>query len=366
MSILKHDTKLGCATIVSNDILGIGKVVPGDIFFPKFIVIDNSDILDMTAMDLHNTQKLQNKLGEKQNSWHFSVDDKNIVQSIDSYWLTLNTGNPLDDRESISIKICQFKDKARAKLAEYNVIALIHELAKVHVLDVINCIKKHEDYSCKSQPEVILSSENSWSEFLERVYHYDPNDNKAHSDFFSNISKDIDDTKDTMIFNEKIYLTDKKILVKHICWALLGCIAFSMFYIFINPKIDGSVITIFILFEIIFVAFSAFQFSSVSNNKIYISESGIGFKSIGSDVPDLTYNWNTIELISIGEVQVDTRNTATFYGIQIFYTETSSYGSNLTFESFSVKHLINYEELLEDVIKMCKKHDVKYKDYRKK
>jgi len=81
-----------------------------------------------------------------------------------------NTASSIGHKETIAIEICQFRDEKTQRIIEDNAIALIHEVARIYNFDVHNCIKKHEDYSGKFCPEVILARPNGWKDFLERIY----------------------------------------------------------------------------------------------------------------------------------------------------------------------------------------------------
>lgn len=172
MTIIKNQLKLGNATVISDDILKAGKVVPGTVISPKYIVIHNTELWDIPAIDYHESLKTQNTIGERIASWHFTVDDKEIIQSVDTNWMTWNTSHMSGHLETVAIEICKFTDDWRQKLAEDNTIALIHYLAKLHKLNIKSCLRKHQDYTGKFCPQIILSRSNGWDEFLNKVYTY--------------------------------------------------------------------------------------------------------------------------------------------------------------------------------------------------
>lgn len=174
MSILTNGIKLENAILKSDEILGAGYAIPGTLITPTYIVIHNSGLWDMTARELHLLQKNDNENCTREASWHFSVDHNEIIQSIDTNWMAWNTASSIGHKETIGIEICQFRDESIQRIVEDNAIALVHEIAKIHNFNLHNCIKKHQDYSGKFCPEVILSRPNGWNEFLTRIYNYIP------------------------------------------------------------------------------------------------------------------------------------------------------------------------------------------------
>jgi N-acetylmuramoyl-L-alanine amidase CwlA len=104
-------------------------------------------------------------------SWHFTVDDKQIVQHLpldESAFHAGDDGGP-GNRSSIAIEIAENADGNQAK-AEENAKKLISYLMnELHI--PIERIKRHQDWSGKYCPRVILN--NGWPQFmtsLQQVY----------------------------------------------------------------------------------------------------------------------------------------------------------------------------------------------------
>lgn len=104
-------------------------------------------------------------------SFHFAVDDKEVVQGIPidrNAWHAGDGANGTGNRKSIAIEICYSKSGGeRYKKAEQNAIELIAQLLKERGWG-IDRVKKHEDWSGKNCPHRILS-EGRWNEFLNAI-----------------------------------------------------------------------------------------------------------------------------------------------------------------------------------------------------
>ena len=74
-------TTIGTAK-VTVDILPKGKVIPNIKMTPTSITIHNTGNIGAPAKNNHNYMKNCNKNGDRIASWHFTVDDKEIYQSI--------------------------------------------------------------------------------------------------------------------------------------------------------------------------------------------------------------------------------------------------------------------------------------------
>lgn len=104
-------------------------------------------------------------------SWHFSVDDMTIVQSLPVHIRGLHTGTEVGNDRTIGIEICVNADSdilsATEKAAELTADLLIE-----HGLTVKN-VYRHLGWSGKMCPAQLLSGKPySWEIFLERVEHY--------------------------------------------------------------------------------------------------------------------------------------------------------------------------------------------------
>lgn len=134
-----------------------------------------------TRIVIHNTANdasAENEIAymhtnNKQTSFHFAVDDKEIVQGIDlnrNAWHA-SDGNGNGNREGIAIEICYSKSGGEKWLkALENAAELTAKLLKDYGWG-IDKVTKHQDYSGKHCPHRILD-EYGWDNFLSLVKKY--------------------------------------------------------------------------------------------------------------------------------------------------------------------------------------------------
>ena len=134
-----------------------------------------------TRIVIHNTANdasAENEIAymhrnDKQTSFHFAVDDKEIVQGIDlnrNAWHA-SDGDGKGNREGIAIEICYSKSGGERWLkALENAAELTAKLLKDYGWG-IDRVTKHQDYSGKHCPHRILD-EYGWDNFLAFVKKY--------------------------------------------------------------------------------------------------------------------------------------------------------------------------------------------------
>lgn len=165
---------------------------------PQAIIIHNAATPNGTAKALNNA--LHNSKEYK--SWHFSVDDKDMIESLPLNRNAFATGDGaygLGNRTGIHIEIAKDNDNDSQdewKKARDNGAKLASELLFKYGLSIDN-LKKHQDYkmtngSYKYCPHKILDE--GWNEFKTLVSQY--------LDELSNPKKD--DSNDTSDSNDKI------------------------------------------------------------------------------------------------------------------------------------------------------------------
>ena len=165
---------------------------------PQAIIIHNSATPNGTARALNNA--LHNSKEYK--SWHFSVDDKDIIESLPLNRNAFATGDGaygFGNRTGIQIEIAKDNDNDSQdewKKARENGARLASELLYKYGLS-IDCLKKHQDYKMTSGnykycPHKILDE--GWDDFKLLVSQY--------LDELSNPKKD--DSNDTSDSNDKI------------------------------------------------------------------------------------------------------------------------------------------------------------------
>ena len=123
---------------------------------------------------------------DKESSFHFAVDDKEIVQGVplDRNAWHAGDGNGKGNREGIAIEICYSESGGeRWRKAVDNAARFIAELLKERNWG-IDKVTKHQDYSGKNCPHRILS-DLGWNNFLNLVGGYlDGTDESKSTDVF--------------------------------------------------------------------------------------------------------------------------------------------------------------------------------------
>ena len=102
-------------------------------------------------------------------SWHFSVDDMNIVQHLpchESGW-HVGDGNGPGNRRSLGIEICEFTDAGRRSRAEENAAWLAAYLADKFNIPV-ECIVQHHHWTGKV-PLGFGARTGGWAGFINMV-----------------------------------------------------------------------------------------------------------------------------------------------------------------------------------------------------
>lgn len=131
-------------------------------------------VVHNTANDATAQNEVSYMIGNnKEVSFHFAVDDKEIVQGIPLDRNTWNAGdgNGKGNREGIAIEICYSKSGGEKWLkAVDNTAQFIAELLKERNWG-IDKVTKHADYSGKHCPHRILD-EYGWDNFLNLVSGY--------------------------------------------------------------------------------------------------------------------------------------------------------------------------------------------------
>ena len=135
---------------------------------PEFIVVHN------TANDASAQNEVKYMISNNnQVSFHFAVDDKEIVQGLPldrNAWACGDGGNGKGNRKGIQIEICYSKSGgARFENAEKNAAKFIAQLLKERGWGV-DKVKKHQDFSNKYCPHRTLDK--GWASFVNMVKDY--------------------------------------------------------------------------------------------------------------------------------------------------------------------------------------------------
>lgn len=135
---------------------------------PEFIVVHN------TANDASAQNEVKYMISNNnQVSFHFAVDDKEIVQGLPldrNAWACGDGANGKGNRKGIQIEICYSKSGGvRFENAEKNAAKFIAQLLKERGWGV-DKIKKHQDFSNKYCPHRTLDK--GWASFVNMVKDY--------------------------------------------------------------------------------------------------------------------------------------------------------------------------------------------------
>ena len=135
---------------------------------PEFIVVHN------TANDATAQNEIKYMISnDDQVSFHFAVDDKEVVQGLPldrNAWACGDGTNGSGNRKGIQIEICYSKSGgARFENAEKNAAKFIAQLLKERGWGV-DKVKKHQDFSNKYCPHRTLDK--GWASFVNMVKDY--------------------------------------------------------------------------------------------------------------------------------------------------------------------------------------------------
>lgn len=144
---------------------------PSFFMLPKYITIHDTANPNATAI-AHGHYLARNSIAERLPvSWHFTVDDTNIVQHLplnESAWHAGDGLNGTGNRKSIGVEICEFTDINKRYKAEKNAVYLVVYL--VNELSIsINNIVQHNYWTGKDCPRVLRGKPNGWNNFIEAV-----------------------------------------------------------------------------------------------------------------------------------------------------------------------------------------------------
>lgn len=135
---------------------------------PEFVVVHN------TANDASAQNEVKYMISNNnQVSFHFAVDDKEIVQGLPldrNAWACGDGANGKGNRKGIQIEICYSKSGGvRFENAEKNAAKFIAQLLKERGWGV-DKVKKHQDFSNKYCPHRTLDK--GWASFVNMVKDY--------------------------------------------------------------------------------------------------------------------------------------------------------------------------------------------------
>lgn len=161
-----QDQSIAGFPIIQKIVLGKGarNVRTGLIIAPNALCYHNTANTSPTADALNHARYLQNLENADITylSVHLFVDDNKIVQTLPLNEMAYHAGNTIGNKTSISIEICENGNIAQAeKIAKELGASLLMTYPTLQ-------IKKHQDYSGKYCPKVILNR-GGWLQFTNEI-----------------------------------------------------------------------------------------------------------------------------------------------------------------------------------------------------
>ena len=152
--------------LVSSSIAS--KVTSGKGNSRRKIVVHETDNTKAGAdADAHG--RLQANGNSRQASWHYQIDDKEVVQSFDHSYKCWAAGSSKGNNEGIQVEICVNSDGDYKRACE-NTAKLVAKILKDEKL-TINDVVQHNFYSGKNCPRHMRAGSKgiSWNQFIQMV-----------------------------------------------------------------------------------------------------------------------------------------------------------------------------------------------------
>lgn len=145
---------------------------PGTKFSATSVTIHNTDNTAAGANAAAHAKYQKGADARKRKvSWHFTVDDKGVFQSLPINEVGWHSGTAKGNRTSIGVEICMNAD-LDAPAAYERAALLTAVLAFQQGFKVPSQIFQHHDWSGKNCPRVLRAQPHGWQEFLDQVARY--------------------------------------------------------------------------------------------------------------------------------------------------------------------------------------------------
>jgi N-acetylmuramoyl-L-alanine amidase len=139
---------------------------PGIAMNPTYITIHETDNTNSGADALAHAKLLHRGGYETVASWHFSVDDKSIYQSVPTNEVAWHAGNTTGNNNSIGIEMCVNTGSDYEKTLQ-NTIWLVAYLMKKHNIP-IGKVVQHNHWTGKHCPRKLRDS-GRWTWFKQQI-----------------------------------------------------------------------------------------------------------------------------------------------------------------------------------------------------
>lgn len=142
------------------------KVTNGKGNVKKYIVVHETDN-KRSGADADAHARLQANGNNRAASWHWTVDDKEAVQSFQHTWKCWAAGTSTGNNQGIHVEICVNSDGNYGK-AVRNAAELVAKIMKDEGIPIQNVVQ-HNYFSGKNCPRNIRDGKISWIQFLAMV-----------------------------------------------------------------------------------------------------------------------------------------------------------------------------------------------------
>jgi hypothetical protein len=141
---------------------------PGTPLTPTFITIHNTDNTSPGAnAAAHAKYQKGQDARDRKVSWHFTVDDEAVYQSLPTNEVGWHAGSGKGNRSSIGIEVCMHAGMDE-KLAYERAALLTALMARRLDIPLPSGVVQHHHWSGKNCPRV-LRSDSRWQDFLDAV-----------------------------------------------------------------------------------------------------------------------------------------------------------------------------------------------------
>lgn len=162
--------EVGAVPVITDFIPGDTMERPGQERKIKYIVIHETGNPGRNADAESHNNYLHEEADSQQKSWHYTVDGHEIYYHIPDNEIAFHAGDGLSkdggNLNGIGIEMCINPENDYEQTLR-NTAKLTAMLIRVYDLD-IGSVKKHEDFSGKHCPDILLS-EGRWDEFVAMV-----------------------------------------------------------------------------------------------------------------------------------------------------------------------------------------------------
>ena len=151
---------------------------PAGNFRKNSITIHSTANLNSTAAN--ERAWLDNPSNTREASWHYAVDENEIIQAIPDNEIAWHCGDSYGNKYSIGVEICESGDREKTLERAAQFVA---EKMKEYDFDISN-IYRHYDWTGKNCPRILIDSAYikngiNWEWFINKVKSYFEGDDKV-------------------------------------------------------------------------------------------------------------------------------------------------------------------------------------------